>query len=79
MKKIFSKKHKTGRHPEFISGSYQLLNNTLNWSDSENTQSLHPRKDERFGMTIDSDELPYNFSHSLLFFFNRTASSKNSF
>ena len=51
MKKIFSKKHKTGRHPEFISGSYQLLNNTLNWSDSEHTQSLQNRNAERFRMT----------------------------
>ena len=38
-----------------------------NWSDSEHTQSLQTCKDERFGMTIDSDELPYNFSHSLFF------------
>ena len=67
MKKISPKNHKSSCHPEFISGSYQLLNNTLNWSDSEHTQSLQTCKDERFGMTIDSDELPYNFSHSLFF------------
>ena len=35
MKKISPKNHKSSCHPEFISGSYQLLNNTLNWSGSE--------------------------------------------
>ncbi len=42
-------------------------NNKNNWSDSEHTQLSQNRNDERFGMTIDSDELPYNFSHSLFF------------
>ena len=37
---------------EASSGSYQLLNNTLNWSDSEHTQSLQICNDERFRMTI---------------------------
>ena len=36
---------------EASSGSYQLLNNTPNWSDSEHTQSLQTCKDERFRMT----------------------------
>ena len=35
MKKISPKNHKSSCHPEFISGSYQLLNNTPNWSGSE--------------------------------------------
>ena len=51
MKKISPKNHKSSCHPEFISGSYQLLNNTPNWSDSEHTQSLQNRNDERFRMT----------------------------
>ena len=36
---------------EASSGSYQLLNNTPNWSDSEHTQSLQTCNDERFRMT----------------------------
>ncbi len=51
MKKISPKNHKSSCHPEFISGSYQLLNNTPNWSDSEHTQSLQTCNDERFRMT----------------------------
>ena len=51
MKKISPKNHKSNCHPEFISGSYQLLNNTPNWSDSEHTQSSQNRNAERFRMT----------------------------
>ena len=51
MKKISPKNHKSSCHPEFISGSYQLLNNTPNWSDSEHTQSLQNRNAECFRMT----------------------------
>ena len=48
---ISPKNHKSSCHPEFISGSYQLLNNTPNWSDSEHTQSSQTSNDERFRMT----------------------------
>ncbi len=36
---------------EASSGSYQLLNNTPNWSDSEHTKSSQTCNDERFRMT----------------------------
>ena len=51
MKKISPKNHKSSCHPELVSGSYQLLNNTPNWSDSEHTQSLQTCNDEHFRMT----------------------------
>ena len=53
MKKIFLKNNKLTviLRSEASSGSYQPLDITQNWSDSEYTQSLQTRNNGRFRMT----------------------------